>query len=162
MCYLIFYLLIFSHLARPVPSSTTNLPPGDDATIESRSLSCRTKRSPRTWPKAGNAWARSSMSLWVSEVAAAAALDRALSMRLAPGMGSIMGDKAKSQAMQTWEGLIPWRAPTSHNTESSGVNDVIRKSYARWASYHLMAHDHAFYCIPSFCIRSFYHLCNID
>jgi len=24
-----------------------------------------------------------------------------------------------------------------------------------------MAHDHAFYCIPSFCICSFYHLCNI-
>ena len=42
------------------------------------------------------------MSRWVSEVAAAEALDRALSMRLAPGMGSIMGDKAKSQAMQTW------------------------------------------------------------
>ncbi len=42
------------------------------------------------------------MSRWVSEVAAAAALDRALSMRLAPGMGSIFGDKAKSQAMQTW------------------------------------------------------------
>ena len=32
------------------------------------------------------------MSRWVSEVAAAAALDRALSMRLAPGMGSISGD----------------------------------------------------------------------
>ena len=103
------------------------------------------------------------MSHWVSEVAEAAALDRTLSMRLTLGMESIfMGDKAKRQAMQTWFELIPWRAPTSHNTESSGVNDVIRKSYARWASYHLMAHVHAFYCIPSFCIRSFYHLCNID
>ena len=42
------------------------------------------------------------MSRWVSEVVAAAALDLALLMRLAPGIGSIMGDKAKSQAMQTW------------------------------------------------------------
>jgi len=37
------------------------------------------------------------MSRWVSEVAAAAALDRALSMRLTLGMGSTMVDKAKRQ-----------------------------------------------------------------
>ena len=42
------------------------------------------------------------------------------------------------------------------------VNDVIRKSYVLLASYLLMATVHAFYCIPSFCIRSFYHLSNID
>ena len=48
------------------------------------------------------------------------------------------------------------------NCQWMQINDVIRKSYAKWASSHLMALDHAFYCIPSFCIRSFYHLSNID
>jgi len=52
---------------------------------------------------------------------AAAALSTALATRLAPGIGSITGDLAKSQARATWKGETPWRRATVLRVGSSAV-----------------------------------------